>query len=425
MNEKSLSKWQIRFFIIWTGQALSLVSSELVQFALIWWLIRTTESATALSVAMMIALLPRAILSPFMGALVDRWNRRVVMIVSDSVIALGLIWLVFCFSTDKVQIWHIHIIILLRAIGGSFHMPAMLASTSLMMPKRYLPRVAGMNQMMSGIVMVVVPPLGAVLINAISFRDIIALDIAGAMLAIVPLLFVHIPQPQPVTTCPGTKSIWNDVCEGLRYIQNWPGAVGMLTISTLINFIVRPAFQLLAVLVIIRFGGEEIEFGWMAATLGAGFMVGGLVLSVWGGFRRQMQTSLMGIIGAGLAILIVGLAQQTAFLLALGAIFMAGFMMPMCMGPIQALVQSTVDPSMQGRVFTIMSSASTLISPLSLGIAGPLFDKLGPQVWYTWGGIAAVLIGLTGLFSPTILNLGAPQHVERDISKKKILEISL
>lgn len=425
MKENLLSKWQVRFFTIWTGQALSLVSSELVQFALVWWLIETTESATVLSVATMIALLPRAILSPFAGALVDRWNRRVVMIVADSVIALSLVWLVFCFSTDKVQIWHIYVIILVRAIGGAFHMPAMLASTSLMMPKKYLSRVAGMNQMMHGIVMVVVPPLGALLLGIMSFRDIIALDIAGAMLAIVPLFFIHIPQPQRDTAFPSTKSVWGDVRQGLHYIQNWRGAVGMLTISTLINFIMRPAFQLIAILVVSQFGGEEIEFGWMAAALGAGFVAGGLVLSVWGGFRRQMQTSLIGIVGAGLAILIVGLAPQTAFLMALGAIFMAGFMMPMCMGPIQALVQSTVDPSMQGRIFTIMSSASTLISPLSLGIAGPLFDVQGPQVWYTWGGIAAVLIGLTGLSTPTILNLGAPQPVERDISRKKIPEVSL
>ena len=424
LKENLLPKYQVRFFTIWTGQALSLIGSELVQFALVWWLIETTESATVLSIAMMISLLPRAILSPFAGALVDRWNRRLVMIIADSIIALSLVWLVFCFSIDTVQIWHVYGVILIRAIGGAFHMPAMLASTSLMMPKKYLPRVAGMNQMMHGIVMVVVPPMGAFLLGIMSFRNIIALDIAGALLAIVPLIFIHIPQPQRDTAFPPTESVWGDVRQGLQYIQNWRGAVGMLTISTLVNFIMRPSFQLVAILVISRFGGAEIEFGWMAAALGAGFMTGGLTLSVWGGFRRQMQTSLMGIVGAGLAILIVGLAPQTAFPLALGFIFVAGFMMPMCMGPIQALVQSTVDPSMQGRVFTIMSSASTLISPLSLGIAGPFFDALGPQVWYTWGGIASVLIGLTGLATPTILNLGAPQPIESDVSGIKTSEVS-
>jgi DHA3 family macrolide efflux protein-like MFS transporter len=118
----------------------------------------------------------------------------------------------------------------------------------------------------------------------------------------------------------------------------------------------------------------------------------------------------MGIVGAGLAILVVGLSPQAAFSLGAGGIFLAGFMMPLCMGPIQALVQSTVDPSMQGRVFTIMNSASTLISPISLGIAGPIFDSLGPLIWYQWGGVLAVVIGLVGFASPVILNLGTPEE---------------
>ena len=419
MKETLSPHWRCRFFSIWIGQTLSLISSELVQFALVWWLIETTGSAIVLSVATMIALLPKALLSPFAGALVDRWNRRLVLIISDSAIALALVWLYYCFVAGQIQTWQVYVVILVRAIGGIFHMPAMLASTSQLVPKKFLPRIAGLNQMMQGIVMVVVPPLGALLLGLMAFRYIVALDIAGAFLAVAPLLFISIPLPKDESALPTTKSVWRDVHQGLRYIGNWHGAVGMLTISTLINFIMRPSFQLMAILVLGWFGGTEIEFGWMAAALGAGFMAGGLVLSIWGGFRRHMQTSAMGIVGAGLAILTVGLVPQTAFFLALGAIFAAGFMMPLCSGPIQALVQSSVPPNMQGRVFAIMSSASTLISPLSVGIAGPFFDAFGPQVWYTWGGITAVVIGLIGLATPAIVNLGAPQSDGTELRGKE------
>jgi MFS transporter, DHA3 family, macrolide efflux protein len=408
---KEMGNWQPRFFTVWSGQSISLISSELVQFTLVWWLIESTESATVLSIATMLAILPGAIISPLSGALVDRWNRRRVMICADLLIAMALVWLVYCFSTDSVQIWHIYVIILLRAIGGAFHMPAMLASTSLMVPKEQLSRVAGMNQLMSGIVMVVVPPLGALLFSVMSIGSIVALDIAGALLAVLPLLFISIPQPQADTSAESTESVWKDIAKGFQYIKNWRGAVGMLSISTLINFIMRPAFQLIAVLVVSHFGGDEIAFGWMAAALGAGFVASGLVLSIWGGFQRKMQTSLTGIVGAGAAILVVGLTPQSTFPLAAGGIFIAGFMMPLCMGPIQALVQSTVDPSIQGRVFTLMNSASTIISPISLGIAGPIFDNLGPQVWYQWGGVMAIVIGLVGFANPIILNLGRPEEV--------------
>ena len=409
MKENHVTRWKVRFFSLWTGQALSLISSELVQFSLIWWLTDTTNSAFVLAISTMIALLPKAILGPLIGALSDRWNRRFVLIVSDIIIALSLVFLIFSFSTGNIQIWHIYIVILIRAIGGTFHMSAMLASTSLMVPQKYLSRVAGLNQMMNGVVMVVGPPLGALLIYLMSISNILVFDIVGAILAVVPLLFITIPQQRSKTSPAISNSIWKNVREGFRYIKKWSGAVEVLTISTLINFIMRPAFSLIAILVINQFKGTEVEFGLMGAAIGAGFFLGGMVLSFWGGFSRKMQTSLTAIVGAGVALFVVSLAPPNAFILGLGAIFTASFMMPLCMGPIEALIQSTVDPSMQGRVFSIMNSASTLISPLSLAIAGVIFDSLGSQIWYRWGGISAVIIGIIGFTQLKILNFGEPQ----------------
>ncbi|MBI9044951.1 MAG: MFS transporter [Anaerolineaceae bacterium] len=410
------SDWKMSFFTIWIGQAISLVSSELVQFALIWWLIEKSGSATILAVATMITLLPSAILSPFLGALVDRWNRRYVMIIADSTIALSLISLFYFSNSENIQIWQVFLIMLIRAIGGAIHMPAMLASTSLMVPKEHLGRIAGINQMLNGIIMVIVPPLGALLLGSISFNGIIGIEIVGAFVGIVPLLFIIIPQPEKELIAKKTQSIWRDVLEGFKYINQWKGAVGMLVISTMVNFIMRPAFQLLGIVVVNQFGGDEIQFGWMAAALGAGFLSGGFVLSMWGGFKRKMQTSLIGIFGAGLSILLFGLVPQISLYLGFVCIFLAGFMMPLCMGPIQALIQSSVDPSIQGRVFTIIKSASTLISPLSLLIAGPVFDKFGPLTWYIWGGVVAIIISVIGYMNPIILNLGAP-------GKSKLKEI--
>ena len=336
MKEKFGFKWKVRFFSIWTGQTLSLITSELVQFSLVWWVTYTTNSAFLLAISMMIALLPKAILGPLIGALVDRWNRRVVLIVSDVIIALSLVFLIISFSTDKVQIWHIYVVVLIRAIGGTFHMSAMLSSTSLMVPQKHLSRIAGMNQMMSGAVMVVGPPLGAILINLMSISNVLVFDIVGAMLAVGPLLFIKIPQQQIEPSLAVTNSIWKNVREGLRYIKTWYGAVEVLTISTLINFIMRPAFSLIAILVFSQFEGGEVEYGFMGAAIGAGFFSGGLVLSFWGGFSRKMQTSLTAIVGAGLALFIVSVTPPSAFILGLGAIFVAGFMMPLCMGPIEA-----------------------------------------------------------------------------------------
>ena len=159
-DEKRLMR---RFFVIWGGEACSLVGSALVQFALVWWLTIETGSATVLAFAMMMAMLPQIVIGPFAGALVDRWNRRHVMIFADIGIAFATVILIALFALDVVQVWHIYVVLLVRSAGGAFHWPAMSASTTLMVPKKHLARVGGLNQAISGAVSIVAPALGAIL----------------------------------------------------------------------------------------------------------------------------------------------------------------------------------------------------------------------------------------------------------------------
>ena len=153
LENKSQSEpghWAARFFTIWSGQALSLFGSALVQFALIWWLTQKSGSATVLAVATLVGMLPQIVVGPFAGALVDRWNRRVIMIVADGTIAAFSLLLAYLFATGTVQIWHIYAIMAVRALGGAFHFPAMAASTPLMVPKEHLTRINGLNQGFAG-----------------------------------------------------------------------------------------------------------------------------------------------------------------------------------------------------------------------------------------------------------------------------------
>ena len=153
--------WKVSFFTIWTGQAFSLLGSQLVQFALIWYLTLKTGTATILATVTMMAMLPGIFLSPFIGPLIDRWNRRRIMIVADTLIALATLVLAVLFAFDLVQIWHIYVIMFIRSIGESFHRPAMTASTSLMVPKEHLTRIQGVNQMLNGGLNIIAAPLGA------------------------------------------------------------------------------------------------------------------------------------------------------------------------------------------------------------------------------------------------------------------------
>jgi DHA3 family macrolide efflux protein-like MFS transporter len=158
------------FLIVWLGQACSLLGSQLVQFALVWWLTKTTGSATTLALASLAALLPQILIGPLAGALVDRWSRRTIMIVADTAIALATLVLAALFWLDVAAVWNIYVLLLIRATGAAFHWPAMQASTTLMVPEKHLARVAGLNQTLAGVAGIFIPPCGALAIEVLPNR---------------------------------------------------------------------------------------------------------------------------------------------------------------------------------------------------------------------------------------------------------------
>jgi DHA3 family macrolide efflux protein-like MFS transporter len=161
------------------------------------------------------------------------------------------------------------------------------------------------------------------------------------------------------------------------------------------------------ILVTKHFGGGALQLGWSNSAWGAGVILGGLVLSVWGGFRRRVLTSMTGLVGLGLGAGAVGLAPAHLFAVGLAGLFIMGFMNPIVNGPLMATVQAKAAPEMQGRVFTIMQALAGGMMPLSMAIAGPVADALGVQVWFLIGGFTCIAMGIGALFVPSIMNLEA------------------
>jgi DHA3 family macrolide efflux protein-like MFS transporter len=159
-----------------------------------------------------------------------------------------------------------------------------------------------------------------------------------------------------------------------------------------------------------HFGKGAIELGLMESAMGIGIIAGGLILSIWGGFRRKIVTSLTGIMGLGIGVMLVGFAPAQLFALALAGNIVLGFMLPMANGPVGALMQSIVRPDMQGRVMSLVNSGATAIAPLGLLVAGPFSDWLGIRVWFWAGGILCVMIALTAFFIPVIMNMEKRQE---------------
>ena len=409
--------WPFPFMLIWTGQSLAMITSETVQFALIWWLTQTTGSATFVSLATMTALLPRALLGAFMGALADRWDRRKILILSHAGVIFSLILLGLLFYLDKISTWNIIVIIFAVACCKSFQMPAMMILTTFMVPKSALSQIAGLNQVVQGAMRIAAPAFGAVLVKTLTMNMIVLVDVGGALLALTVLLPYNIKSTRPVeifSTQIMLKSTWGDFKEGIQYLKNWMGASQMLVISTSVNFLSCPAFMLTSILVTKHFSGSVQQFSVISAAVGIGIICGGIFLSLWKGFARPMETSICGIIVMSLALLLVGITPSSSFWLAACGMFLGGFSIPICMAPIQVLIQKTVAATIQGRILTLLDSTSTAASPLSLILAGPIFDHLGPQFWYISSSILILTIGLLGRIDSRVMELGTIPEIPGD-----------
>ncbi len=398
------SNWMRKFIPIWSAQIFSLLGSGLVQFALVWWITQKTGSAALLATATLVAVLPDVFLSPFAGALVDRWNRRKVMIVADVSIAVITLALAVLFALDLAETWHIFVVMFLRSVGGIFHWPAMQASTSLMVPEKHFSRVAGINQALRGSLGIIAPPLGALLMTLLPFHQVIAVDVITAIIAVTPLLFIRIPQPvradagEMITP----KALLKDMAEGFRYMKTWKGLIYLTLIAALLNFLLAPAGTLSPLMVTQHFKAGVWELSILDSVMGIGVVIGGVLLGIWGGFKSKIVTSLSGVIGLGFGVFLFGVSPANMFWLGVVAMAVLGFMNPMANGPLQAIMQSRVPAEMQGRVMGATTSICMAMMPLSMLVAAPVAELLGLRVWYWFGGALVMLIGAAALFVPAI-----------------------
>lgn len=396
------------FLTIWVGQIFSLLGSELVQFALAWHLTETFGSARVLTAAMLAGFIPPVVLGPFAGALIDRWNRRLIMIVADVLVAAATAVLAVLFAVDAVQVWHIFAIMFVRGVAGTFHRTAMQASTSLMVPEEHLSRIAGFNQMLNGGLGIIAAPLGAILLKAMGVQGVLLVDIVTALIAVSPLFFIRVPQPERQITAPaaqGGLALFHDIWEGIRYIWAWPGMMILMGMAAMINFLLTPAFTLLPLLVYEHFGKGALEYSWMNVGFGVGVIAGGLSLGVWGGFKRRIYTSLLGVLGIGVGVLFMGMAPPQGYLIALIAMAFAGLMQAYANGPLMAIFQAKVAPEMQGRVFTLIGTLAQLLGPVGVAVAGPIADAFGLQVWFVLGGVMCFVMGLGSLLIPAVRDI--------------------
>ena len=394
-----------KFFILWSSQAASLFGSAVVQFALAWYLTRETGSATVLATALMVAMIPQIVLGPFVGPLVDRWDRKKLMIFADLFTALLTLVLVVLFYTDTIQIWHIYVIMAGRAVGDTFQQPALGASIPMIVPEEHLVRANGLFQMLQSAIRITAPIAGAFLMETLPMQGVLSVDIITAIIAIACLIPLAIPQP-PRTTLAVKANYFGDMKQGFSYIWSRRGLVMLIGMVALLIFFVAPASSLIPVLVNEHLEGDVVKLGWLGSASGIGGIAGGLALGMWGGFKKRMWTALLGCLIMIPCSVGLGLTSPTIFYTTtVPAMMFMGVGMALVNAPLTAIMNAVIAKDMQGRVFSLYGSIVTAMIPLGLVIGGPVADALGIRSLYFIASGAWLIILPLAMFSKPLMDL--------------------
>jgi len=395
-----IKNWKRPYFTILSGEAVSLVTSGILQMVLIFYLTEKTGSALVLSMATFFGFLPQALLGPFIGVWVDRWNRKFVMIGADLFIALAGVALAILALNVEPPIWVVLGILFLRSVGAAFHSPAMSAITPLLVPEDQLVKCAGYSSSIQSISFLVSPALGALLYARWSMSAIVGLDVLGAIVASAFVALIAIPKP-PKTELTGQTSFFMDLKNGYTAIREEKGLFQMLWIGTLYMLVFMPINALFPLMSMGYFGGTTTHAAIAETTFSAGMLIGGLVLGVWGGFKRRILTLGASVTLMGIGLAASGLLPKQGFIGFAALCVVMGFSAPFH-GVQSALFQERIAPECLGRVFSLSMSMMSLAMPIGLILAGAFAEVIGVHTWFLISGVLVIAIALLMMSMPAI-----------------------
>ena len=386
------SSWKKQFIIIYAGQAFSLLGSSAVQFAVIWWLTMQTESAITLTIATIVAFVPNMLIGPFAGVLIDRHNRRTVMIAADGFVALTSVILGIVFLIEEAPaIWIIYLVLFLRGLGNTFHAPAMQATIPMLVPVDMLTKAGGWSSLINSLSAMLGPVLGAACIAAFPLAGIMLIDIGGAAFAILCLLFVTIPDIPRIGEKP---QLLSDMQLGLSAMRENKPLLAVFPTLIIMTVLYMPLGSLFPLLIRVHFGGEAWHVGAAEFVFAGGLLVSSLIIGVWGGMGRRflMASIALGVMGA--TTMASGALPAEGIWAFIALCFFVGGSGTFINVPIMAYIQETVPPDKLGKVISFTMTAFTWAMPAGLMLAGPVSESIGVDRWFFWSGAALIATGL-------------------------------
>lgn len=418
------------FTIVWAGQILSLVGSAMTGFALTIWAWQLTGTATALALVGFFNFAPQVLFSPIAGALVDRWNRKLVMALSDLASGLTTIAILILYTSGNLQIWHLYVAGAISGLFHAFQWPAYSAAISVMIPKKQYARASGMMSMAEFGSGILSPALAGALIGIMGIGGILVIDIVTFVFALGTLLVVAIPQPKVTEEgLKGRGSLLQESLYGFRFILKRPSLLGLQLVFLGGNLMATIAYTLLNPMVLARTGNNAAILALVQSVAGACGVAGGLLVTATGGPKRRIVGVLAGWGINGIGLLVYGMGAGPW-------VWVPAALLAFTVGPVinssnQAIWQSKVAPDVQGRVFSVRRLIAQISAPLSMLIAGQAADKIteplmqdaGSLLAQTFGGVfgtqigsgMGLLISLSGLLVVVVALIGASIPMIRNV----------
>jgi DHA3 family macrolide efflux protein-like MFS transporter len=396
------------FWIVWAGQLVSLLGSGMTQFALTIWVFRETGQATQLALLGVFFMVPLLVMSPVVGVMVDRYDRKLMMMLSDLAAGVTTILILTLYMSGGLEIWHLYVNAAINGFFQGFQWPAYSAALALMVPKKDYVRVNSMLEIAWGPAAGIVSPIlgGAIIgLGGTAGFDglvlIMLIDIVTFVAAIGTLLLIYIPKPERTEAREGgIAGFYKEALYGFRYLLDRPPLLALQGVFMLGNFFHSMALgTLLAPMILARTDSDALIFGSMQTVGAVGMVIGGVAIGAWGGFKRRIHGVLLGWAVGFVGILVIGLGRpEPAWMMGVwgGGIVLSALVVSLINGSNQAIWMAKVAPEVQGRVFTTRRLVAWVANPLAALIAGPLADQVMEPAMQAGGGLAGLFGGLVG-----------------------------
>ena len=383
------------FTIVWLGQIISVMASSMTGFGLTIWMYQQTKSATAMGMMQVAFITPFLLLSPIAGVMVDRHNRKLMMMVSDLAAGLSTLAMLILFATGHMQFWFLYVANVINGIGNTFQWPAYSAAISTMIPKAQYGRANGMMSLMEAGPGVMAPLLAGALLPFIKITGIMLIDVITFVLAIGALLIVFVPQPErTVEGQAGQGSIWKESAYGFKYIFQRPSLLGLQLVFFIGNLFSGMGWTILAPMILARTGSNSLVFGSVQTAGAIGGVIGGVLMSAWGGFKRRVHGVLAGWAISGIFFAMLGIGRGLPMWVV--SMALVALVSPLIDSSNQAIWQAKVAPDVQGRVFSARRLIAWFTNPISPIIAGTLADFVLEPAMRTDSSLASAFGGLVG-----------------------------